>query len=74
MTAKKFLSNKKTEQQTISISPALKEWIKRFVNVKHRESPEDKRFKSISAFYNSVMDEVLKKYEKEKNIITPNLF
>jgi len=49
-TSKKFLSNKKTAQQSISISPALKDWIQRYVNMNHRESPNDMRFKSVSAF------------------------
>jgi len=50
----------------------LKDSVKRFVNVKHREYPEDKRFNSISPFYNSVMEEGLKKYEKEKILINTN--
>ena len=68
MTKKKYLSNKKTAQQTISISLALKEWIKRYVNVQHREDPKDERFKSISSFYNNVMGNVLRIFEKSKTL------
>ena len=55
-TSKKFLSEKKTAQQTISISPALKDWIERYVNVTKKDFPKDKRFKSISSFYNYIME------------------
>lgn len=55
-TSKKFLSEKKTSQQTISISPALKDWIERYVNVNKMENPKDMRFKSISSFYNYIME------------------
>ncbi len=68
MTKKKYLSNKKTAQQTISISPALKEWIKRYVNVNHRDIPNDKRFKSISTFYNYVMEDVMELFKKGKTL------
>jgi len=68
MTKKKYLSNKKTVQQTISLSPALKDWIKRYVNVNHRENPNDERFSSVSAFYNYVMDNILELFEKGKTL------
>jgi len=55
MTSVKYLSQKKTAVQTISLSPALKEWLKRYVNVKHRETPEDIRFKSVSAFITHII-------------------
>ncbi len=42
-TSKKFLSNKRTSKQTIVISPALKEWIERYVNVNRRKNPGDER-------------------------------
>jgi hypothetical protein len=58
-TSKKFLSEKKTAQQTISISPALKDWIERYVNVTKKDFPKDKRFKSISSFYNYVMEKTM---------------
>ena len=50
MTSEKYLSQKKTTNQTISISPALKEWLQRYVRVEHHKFPEDKRFKSVLAF------------------------
>lgn len=68
MTSKKYLSNKKISQQAISISPALKDWIKRHVNVMHKKDPHDGRYKSISAFYCHVMENVLKIFEKKKTL------
>ena len=68
MSSKKFLSNKKTAQQTISISPALKDWLKRYVNVKHRENLDDERYKSISSFYNYILENVLNLFKKGKTL------
>ena len=68
MTSKKYLSNKKTAQQTISISPALKDWIKRYVNVNHRENPNDERFKSISSFITYILDNIMKLFKEGKTI------
>ena len=69
MTTKKFLSNKKTTQQTISISPSLKDWIRRYVSVMHKKKPEEENYKSLSAFYCSVMENVLKIFEQGKSLI-----
>ena len=68
MTYKKHLSNKKTSQQTISISPALKDWIQRYVNVQHDQDPEDERYKSVSAFYNTVLEKVLDMFSRGKTL------
>lgn len=68
MTSKKYLSDKKTSQLTISISPALKDWVKRYVNVKHSKSPNDDRFKSISAFYSYAIENLLELFEKGKTL------
>ena len=70
MTSKRYLSNKtsKTSQTTISTSPALKDWISRYVNVQHKKNPNDTRFKSVSAFYNFVMEAVLSILEKGKSL------
>lgn len=68
MTTKKYLSNKKTTQQTISTSPALKDWIKRYVKVQHDKFPNDERFKSVSAFYTDVMEQVMDIFEKGKTL------
>jgi hypothetical protein len=68
MTSKKFLSNKKTTQQTISISPSLKDWIKRYVNVNRKKNPYDERFKSISAFYNHVLENSMELFRKGKTL------
>ncbi|TFF85528.1 MAG: hypothetical protein EU517_01515 [Promethearchaeota archaeon] len=59
-TSKKYLSKKKTAQQTISISPALKDWIERYVSVNKRNYSKDERFKSISSFYTYVMEKCMK--------------
>jgi hypothetical protein len=68
MTKKKFLSNKKTAQQTISISPALKDWIKRYVNVNNKHDPDDERFRSISAFYNYILEKIMDLFQKGKTL------
>lgn len=68
MTSKKFLSKKKTAQQTISISPALKDWIERHVSVMRKKNPNDERYKSVSSFYCNVMEKVLKIFEKNKTL------
>ncbi len=68
MTKKKYLSNKKTAQQTISISPALKEWIKRYVNVNHKKDPNDERFKSVSSFITYILDNIMKLFKEGKTI------
>ncbi|MFX1390785.1 MAG: hypothetical protein ACFE9Z_12035 [Promethearchaeota archaeon] len=68
MTKKKFFSDKKTAQQTISISPALKDWIKRYVNVNHRKHADDERYKSVSSFYNYIMTNILKLFEEGKTL------
>lgn len=68
MSSKRFLSDKKTEKQTISISPSLKEWIERYVNVNNRENPEDSRFKSVSAFYNYVMEKSMNIFKRGKTL------
>jgi len=57
------MSEKKTAQQSISLSPALKDWLQRYVNVNHREKPKDKKFKSISAFVTYTLEEALKLVE-----------
>jgi len=68
MTSKKYLSTKKTSQQCISISPALKDWISRYVNKMKNENPEDERYKSISAFYTQVMEKTLNAFERGKTL------
>ena len=68
MSSQKFLSNKKTSQQTISISPALKEWIIRYVKVNHKKNQEDTRFKSVSSFYNYIMERIMVLFKKGKTL------
>jgi len=68
MTSKRYLSDKKTSQLTISISPALKDWINRYINKMHKNFPEDGRYRSKSAFVCSVMENVLNIFKKEKSL------
>ncbi len=55
MTSQKFLSQKKTVSQSFSCSPALKEWMGRYVRVNKQKSPENDQFKSVSAFISSLI-------------------
>jgi hypothetical protein len=68
MVSERSLSNKKITQQTISISPALKDKIERYVNEHNEKNPSDKRFKSISAFYNFILDKSMDCFEKGKSL------
>ncbi|HEC39008.1 hypothetical protein LCGC14_0596490 [marine sediment metagenome] len=68
MSSQKFLSNKKTSHQTISISPALKEWIIRYVKVNHQKNQEDSRFKSVSSFYYYIMERIMVLFKKGKTL------
>jgi len=61
-------SKKKTTQQTISITQKLKDRIENYVIENHEENPDDLRYKSVSAFYNYVMDSVLDCFDKGKNL------
>ncbi len=55
MTAQKYLSQKKTVCQTFSLSPALKDWVGRYVRVNNKKAPEKEQFKSVSAFISSLL-------------------
>ena len=68
MTSKRFLSEKRTTHQSISISPALKDWIERYVSVNQQRYPEDDRFRSVSAFYNYVMEKAMDIFQKGKGL------
>lgn len=68
MTSERPLSKKKITQQTISISPALKNKIERYVNENNKLYPDDKRYKSISAFYNYVLEKAMDCFEKGKTL------
>jgi len=64
----RYLSRKKTDSQNISISPYLKDWVKRFIRSQSAKNPNDDRYKSVSAFYNYVMESVLKILESGKTL------
>ncbi|UCC18804.1 MAG: hypothetical protein JSV62_11935 [Promethearchaeota archaeon] len=68
MTSEKPLSQKKTTQQTISISPALKDRIEQYVIEKQNKDPKDHRVKSISAFYNFVLEKTIDCFEQGKTL------
>ena len=62
------MSSRKTSQQTISISPELKGRIEEYVMINHENQPNDKRFRSISSFYTSVMEKTLDCFDKGKTL------
>ena len=68
MVTKRYLSTKKISSQNISISPSLKEWIERYVRKMHKENPDDRRYRSISAFYCESMEKMLKTFEQGKTL------
>ncbi len=68
MSSEKILSKKKITQQTISISPLLKEKIENCIKKFNKENPKDPRFKSVSAFYNSVMEKTMEIFAKGKTL------
>jgi hypothetical protein len=68
MNSAKPLSKKKITQQTISISPALKDRIEQYVIENQKKYPKDKRFKSISSFYNSILENVMDILDQGKNL------
>jgi uncharacterized protein YegP (UPF0339 family) len=68
MSSQKPLSKKKITQQTISITPDLKERIDSYVMENHEKNPDDKRFKSVSAFYNHVLKKTLDCFNKGKTL------
>jgi hypothetical protein len=68
MTPERRLSKKKTTHQTISISPALKDKIEKYVIENNKKEPNDDRFKSISRFYNFVMERTMECFDKGKTL------
>lgn len=59
MTPKRYLSTKKTEKQTISISPELKNEIEKLCRERAKNEPENPSYRSISSFYTSIMEDIL---------------
>ncbi len=68
MSPKKYKSDKKTSTQTIAISPALKDWVERYVNKMREEHPEEENYKSVSAFYCDIIEKVLRAFETGKTL------
>ncbi|MFX1310968.1 MAG: hypothetical protein ACFE8C_14820, partial [Promethearchaeota archaeon] len=68
MSSEKPLSKKKITQQTISISPALKDRIEQYVIENQKKNPKDRRFKSVSAFYTSVFEKLMDILEQGKTL------
>lgn len=61
-------TKKRSTQQTISITPELKKRVDNYVKDNQKKNPNDKRFKSVSALYNYVMDTVLDSFDKGKTL------
>ncbi|MHA1147986.1 MAG: hypothetical protein ACTSR8_07040 [Promethearchaeota archaeon] len=59
MAKKNYLSNKKTTSQNISMSPALKDWLKRYVKRMIEIHPDKEEFRSISAFVANTIERLL---------------
>ena len=68
MTSKNFLSNKKNIKISFSTSPALMDWIKRYVNKQRSNQPNDERYRSISSFIHYSLENLMKIFEKEKSL------
>ncbi|MFX1379369.1 MAG: hypothetical protein ACFFA4_09760 [Promethearchaeota archaeon] len=68
MPSSKPLSKKKITQQTISITPDLKERIDNYVIENQKKYPNDKRFKSVSSFYNNVLKKTMDCFDKGKDL------
>ncbi len=66
--SKNYLSNKKNVKLSFSTSDALKDWIKRYVATKKKENPNDGRYNSISSFIHCSLEELMKLYEKGKDL------
>ena len=54
-----YLSNKKTTSQSISMSPAMKDWLNRYVKRMRSNNPQDEDYSSISAFMCSLLDTLI---------------
>jgi len=68
MTPKRYLSTKKTEKQTISISPELRNEIEELRRERANNEPENPNYCSISSFYTSIMENMLKFLEEGNEI------
>ncbi|MGV9203911.1 MAG: hypothetical protein ACOC44_07795 [Promethearchaeia archaeon] len=68
MVKKRFLSKKKTSRQTITISPFLKDWVKRFVKKQQNSHPNNDYYRSVSSFITYILEENLKILEHGKNL------
>jgi hypothetical protein len=62
------MSEKKNTRITITTSPALKDWIERYIRKQLKIHPQDDRYRSLSSFCHETLEEVMKIYEKGKNL------
>ncbi|MFX1481145.1 MAG: hypothetical protein ACFFCI_23950 [Promethearchaeota archaeon] len=74
MVSERELSKRKTTQQTISISPALKARIEQYINDNNKKDPKDIRLKSVSSFYNYVLEKTMDCFDKGKTLDDFELF
>jgi hypothetical protein len=68
MVSERELSKKKTTQQTISISPALKARIEQYIHNNSKKNPKDNRLKSVSSFYNYILEKSMECFDKGKTL------
>ncbi|MHA1913866.1 MAG: hypothetical protein ACW97V_05795 [Promethearchaeota archaeon] len=74
MPSEKKSSTKKITQQTISITPELRERVEKFVLENHEKNPNDKRFKSISSYYSFILEKTMDCFREGKNLDDFELF
>jgi len=74
MPLEKKPSTKKISQQTISITPELRERLEHFIQLNQEKNPNDKRFKSLSSYYNFILEKTIDCFEKGKNLDDFELF
>ncbi|MGV9172759.1 MAG: hypothetical protein ACOC35_09360, partial [Promethearchaeia archaeon] len=67
-TKQNYLSKKITTSQNISLSPALKEYVNRYIRVQRKKNPDREEYQSISAFYRHIMKNVLDIFERGKTL------
>ncbi|MFO8017536.1 MAG: hypothetical protein R6U96_02775 [Promethearchaeia archaeon] len=68
MVKKRYLSKKKNTRQTITISPFLKDWVKRFVKDQQEKYPNNDNYRSVSSFITYILKENLKLLEHGKTL------
>jgi hypothetical protein len=68
MALKHYLSEKKNTRMTITTSATLKDWMMRYIRKQSKDNPSDERYQSLSSFCHATLENVMKIYEKGKNL------